>query len=349
MKEFEKNAVFGSILENLSAIELVLEPTIEAFKGDRTYTGDSREITVNNFIRSYLPSDFQVKKGKIYSLKSSSNNIDCVVLAPNHPRLITPKREVILAEGVYAAIEVKPDISVLTENSELFRALKQIESVKKLDRQTEFFTTLKKLNSPVKPDYFYKIPSVIFSFHSADIKKTVKFICEKVKEGIIYEEGIPDLIVTLDKGILFFTPYLSHTSIGNIFNKNMFLKDLYGEKIFVHWESDKKEYTLLLFLLLFLNFTPPTHLLQKFIILDYLEKIEVVVKRNVYPIGISEKASLDLNVILKSLAKENRKKIENIQPDMVKMLKEILDSNWSNDFKINEENLKLYKKLFECK
>lgn len=134
------NAVFGSIIENLRAINIVADQTVEVFRGDRTYTGDSKEITVNEFINSYLPLDFQVKKGKIFSQTSSSNNIDCVVLAPNHPRLITPVREVILAEGVYAAVEVKPDISVLTDNSELMRGLNQIKSIKNLKRQSDFFT-----------------------------------------------------------------------------------------------------------------------------------------------------------------------------------------------------------------
>jgi len=115
------NAVHGSIIENLRYVEIVYEETVEVFKKDRTNTSDSKEVTVKQFIRSYLPSDYQVmSKSKIYSRNSETKNIDCVVLAPNHPKLITPKRLVVLAEGVYSAIEVKPDISTLTDNSELY-------------------------------------------------------------------------------------------------------------------------------------------------------------------------------------------------------------------------------------
>lgn len=125
------NAVIGSILENLRSIKIIFEPTEAIFRGDRTNTGDSKEYSVKEFVESYLTADFKVKKGKIYSLDQESANIDCVVLAPNHPRLITPKREVILAEGVFCAIEVKPDIKSLSAKSEFNRSLDQIKSVKK--------------------------------------------------------------------------------------------------------------------------------------------------------------------------------------------------------------------------
>ena len=44
------NAVFGSILENLKAIEIVDDSTVEVFRSDRTFTGDSKEVTVQQFI-----------------------------------------------------------------------------------------------------------------------------------------------------------------------------------------------------------------------------------------------------------------------------------------------------------
>ncbi len=38
------NAVFGSILENLRAINIVTEPTVEVFKGDKTNTSNSLSL-----------------------------------------------------------------------------------------------------------------------------------------------------------------------------------------------------------------------------------------------------------------------------------------------------------------
>ncbi|MBD3842135.1 MAG: hypothetical protein IE909_09665 [Campylobacterales bacterium] len=49
------NAVHGSTIENLQQIEIIYEETIDAFKKDRTNTGDSREVTVSQFIASFFP------------------------------------------------------------------------------------------------------------------------------------------------------------------------------------------------------------------------------------------------------------------------------------------------------
>src|ERR1035437_672655 len=86
------NPVLGSLLENLDFIEIIFKETHDAFKNDRQNTGDSKEYTVQEFIECYLTNDFRIKKGSIYSKDSHSNNIDCVILAPNHPILTTPKR-----------------------------------------------------------------------------------------------------------------------------------------------------------------------------------------------------------------------------------------------------------------
>ena len=48
------NAVFGTILENLRAIEIVEISTIPVFTKDRTNTGDSKELTVSQFIERYF-------------------------------------------------------------------------------------------------------------------------------------------------------------------------------------------------------------------------------------------------------------------------------------------------------
>lgn len=286
------DAVFGSILENLRAIEIVETPTIDAFKKDRTNTGDSKELTVREFVERYLPADYKTKKGIIYSQTTESNNIDCVVLSPNHPALATPIREVILAEGVYAAIEVKPDISVLTENGELLRGLNQIKSVKSLERTIEELDLSRLMNTPKKPKYYQKIPAIIFSHKSTDIKNTVDFIISKIKDGTLNSDEIPDLIVTLDKGIIFYTPHLSFSGVGQQLSPEQRLT--YGERAFFHFQTTEKEITLALFLLLFLNLTPPTLLTHRFIIKDYLEKLQLKFETKVYPVEIDMGKAVEL-------------------------------------------------------
>lgn len=300
------NAVFGSILENLRAINIVTEPTVEVFKGDKTNTSNSREVTVHDFVERYLPSDFHVRKqAKIFSKLSSSNNIDCVVLAPNHPQLITPVREIALAEGVYAAIEVKPDISVLTDGSELMRGLTQIKSVKSLARTIEQVDLSRLLKTTPQPDYFKKIPAVIFSFKSTNIENTVNFIISKIKDGTLQSDEIPDIIVTLDKGIIFYTPHLSSTAIGQQITAEQ--RTVYGERVFIHFETDKQEITLAAFLLFFLNFTPPTMLTHNFIIKDYLTQDSMQFQTKIYPVELDKQKAAEMIIqkLFENIPKKN--------------------------------------------
>lgn len=265
------DAVYGSILENLRHINVVAEPTVEAFKKDRTNTGDSKEVTVKEFIERYLPADYRIKKGIIYAQEGCSQNIDCVVLHPIHPPLITPVREVILAEGVYAAVEVKPDIRVLTDESELLRGMKQISSVKALHRITQEFDVSKLTGDIPKPAYYSKIPCVLFCLQSGDIKETVEYIISKIHDGTLPADGIPDIIVALDKGVVFYSPHFSYVPVGRSLSKETL--EMVGDKVFLYFESDKKEVTLTVFLQLFLTLAAPAMHMYSFIILDYLRKL----------------------------------------------------------------------------
>lgn len=265
------NAVHGSIIENLKLIEIIYEPTVNAFKKDRTNTSDSKEITVNQFVESYLPSDFQVKsQSKIYSKTQETNNIDCVILAPNHPRLITPKREIILAEGVFAAIEVKPDISTLTVKSEFLRGLNQIKSIKNIHRTVERLDFSSLNGEPPKREYDDKIPAVMFASKSADIERTVNFIRKLVADKIFKYDELPDMIVTLDKGILLYSPHLEDLPLAKMVQEKGLT---IPEKGFVSMLSDKKEMNLINFLRIFLTYSSPTIQVSDFIIKDYLKAI----------------------------------------------------------------------------
>ncbi|WP_157209291.1 DUF6602 domain-containing protein [Mariniflexile maritimum] len=264
------NAVIGSIIENLRSIQIIYEPTVEIFKGDRTNTGDSKEISVNEFIQSYLTNDYRVKKGKIYSLDSESANIDCVVLAPNHPNLITPKREVILAEGVFCAIEVKPDITSLSKTSEFVRSTKQIKSIKNLNRKVDRLN-LKILGNVEKPAYFDKIPAVLFSKKSADFNKIIEHFRHKVKAEELKKDELPDIIFSIENGVLFYCPHFKHTSYYKMLSEPQ--KLLFADATFMQVSSqDKEEHiNLLIFLIMLLNLEKPHIPISDFFIKQYLQ------------------------------------------------------------------------------
>ncbi len=304
------NAVLGSIIENLRSIGITYSPTVEIFKGDRTNTGDAKEYSVNDFIASYLTQDYEVKKGKIYCLSGESQNIDCVVLAPNHPKLITPVRDVILAEGVFCAIEVKPDIRTLSDSSEFYRGLKQMKSIKNLERTVDRLN-LNSLNKKEPlPPYFDKIPAVLFSKECAEIPKMIEFIQAKVKINELGKEELPDLIFSIEKGVLFYSPYFKHTK----FYKKLspLQKKIFDEEAFMHIQAEEQHINLLLFLMFVLSFDTPHIKVSDFFIKKYFNQEGVSISTKFYP--------LDKN------------KIGNIKPkDLIKLRKD----NFKNDEKVS--------------
>ena len=261
------NPVLGSLLENLDLIEIIFKETHDAFKNDRQNTGDSKEYTVQEFIECYLTNDFRIKKGSIYSKDSHSNNIDCVILAPNHPILTTPKRSIILAEGVFAAVEVKPDIA---NKIEFNRGLEQVKSIKALNRKT-FIPDLSRLTKTAPtPDFKKKIPSIIFSAKSSSPDETYKFLYAKLesKELTIYD--LPDIIVTLDNGLFVYSPMISTTLFGNYFLKN---SPGTIENTLLHFETNKSE-TLALFIWHLLTLPSPVLMNSESLLIEYLSELK---------------------------------------------------------------------------
>ena len=138
---------------------------------------------VNAFISKYYPFPYRVVKGNIIdSFGNRSCSIDCIILSPSHPYTIDPKNDkasIIFADGVDVAIEVKPDLS---KEDELFRALGQIQSVKKLRRKRSGI--LESKNSPGKIETAFQIPGYIFSEKTFSnihvlIEKIVRYYIER--------------------------------------------------------------------------------------------------------------------------------------------------------------------------
>lgn len=263
----EMNAAYASIVENLRAIKIVLEDTPSPFVTDRIQTGNGREFTIQEFVSRYFPTTYSVKKGPIYSLTSHSNEIDCVILAPNHPVLTTPIREVIISEGVHAAIELKPDISNLSDEkgTEIKRALSQVQSVKRLHRNISR-VVLKSIGQKQPNEYFNKIPTFLFAFKSKPATELITFIIKQVQNGVYEFEDFPDFIVTLDNGILFYTPFAHECMFKDLLDENF---SSFPESLFLHFHLNQEE-TLAMFLIALYSVNPPELLISEFILKNYL-------------------------------------------------------------------------------
>lgn len=128
-------------------------------KGTSQEVADFRENAVQDFVSRYFPFPHRVTKGKIRdSFGAISDSIDCVVCNPNHPYTIDSrgKFSLLFAEGIDAAIEVKPDIQSSTE---LIRGLNQGLSVKNLLRANQ--PTITRI--PWVVERSRRVPFVIFA------------------------------------------------------------------------------------------------------------------------------------------------------------------------------------------
>jgi len=257
----KQNAVFASLLENLDQIEIIYKETYSPFQNDKGNTGDSKEYSIQEFVAAYLTGEYRIEKGCIYSTTDNSDNIDCVILAPNHPMLTTPKRKIILAEGVYAAIEVKPDIK---NKHEFERALKQVKSIKKLNRRTY----VPALGRP-RPNFENKIPAIIYSAKSLDPDDLHQFLREKIADGTTTIEELPDMILTLDNGLYVFSQDITRRPFGKFFIEN---STGFNKTTMIRFCKTNKAETLALFLIQFLSLPSPIMNNQDFVLNEYLKR-----------------------------------------------------------------------------
>lgn len=153
-------------------------------RGTPQEVSDRREVAVRRFLERYFPFPYKVAKGNVIdSYGNRSASIDCLLLSPAHPHTISDSQySMIFADGVDAAIEVKPALNTVTE---IERGLSQIRSIKRLDRVKSGI-----LQHKVTPGEYAaskKIPSFIFS---NETYKDIKLLCEKIVDYYV-RESVP--------------------------------------------------------------------------------------------------------------------------------------------------------------
>jgi hypothetical protein len=156
-------------------------------EGTPQEVSDRREIALTKFLKKFFPFPYRIAKGNIRdSYGSSSMSIDCVLLNPSHPYTTSDEINfsIILADGVDAAIEVKPK---LNSDKEIERSLNQIASVKKLTRKRTSVLNLKVIGKQHSSETLAtakKIPSIIFAIETY---KNDKLLLEKIVD--FYEKN----------------------------------------------------------------------------------------------------------------------------------------------------------------
>ena len=184
-------------------------------KGTPQEIADRREELFHSLFEKYFPFPYRITKGNIIdSYNRRSASIDCIILDPSHPYTVDSKNKkasVIFADGVDYAIEIKGD---LNNKDEIERALKQIESVKKLTRVRNGLIWNKDKN-----EYTYKIPTILFAENTySNIEKLIELILNYYKENKIKRIHQFDIIIAGDYTIINSCKgQISFNDVGGIF------------------------------------------------------------------------------------------------------------------------------------
>lgn len=167
-------------------------------RGTPQEVSDRREIAVRRFLERFFPFPYKVAKGNVIdSYGKRSASIDCLLLSPSHPYTISDSQfSMIFADGVDAAIEVKPALNTVEE---IERGLNQIRTIKRLTRVKS--GVLKRNVNQQEYETSKKIPSFIFA---NETYKDIRLLCEKIVDYYV-REAVPvveqfDFIVVVNPG-----------------------------------------------------------------------------------------------------------------------------------------------------
>jgi hypothetical protein len=195
--------LYALLREDASELESQFRKASIQGKGTSQEVADFREHAIQDFVARFFPYPHRVTKGKVRdSFGAIADSVDCIVCNPNHPYTIDShgKFTLLFAEGVDAAIEVKPDIGA---SAELIRGLEQGLSVKGLQRANA--PTLMRI--PWVVERSRRVPYVIFAMRcKASPIDTGKEIVEFYKSKGTPPVQQADFIVVNNVGI--FANYL---------------------------------------------------------------------------------------------------------------------------------------------
>ncbi|MCM4157621.1 DUF6602 domain-containing protein [Gramella sp. AN32] len=173
-------------------------------KGTSQEVSDRREDAFHTFLQKFFPFPYRIAKGNIIdSFQRRSQSIDGLILNPCHPHTVSAKKKhsIIFADGVDAAIELKP---TLNQKKEIHRSLQQIQSVKKLRRQKFGLLEWTKKYDPEYIETAKQIPSIIFCNNSySDLNKLFTTIVQYYVDNNIKWREQFDMIVINNRGILY--------------------------------------------------------------------------------------------------------------------------------------------------
>lgn len=147
--------------------------------------GDNREIFINNFLHHSLPPKLSVRNGEVWDKNGQkTGQLDTLIIRNDAPSLDYGGRNVYLAEGVFAVIEIKSNLTT----EKLKEAINTLEKVEQLSIPKPTVTIGgHNLGRPLR---------IVFAYFGSSWETIGKYLDENNKGELL------DLICILDKGVL---------------------------------------------------------------------------------------------------------------------------------------------------
>jgi hypothetical protein len=198
--------------------EILKEVSSGLQSGSPEAVASNRESVLSEILSRFFPRTYDVAKGKIFDAHGGvSDSIDLVVLAGNHPKFRNARGqiELLLADGVHSAIELKPVLTDLprydaerSQSPEIWRALKQIRSVKQLRRVAS--PLLLDGHSPELDDYSRRVPSYLVTAKAPPASALAEYIARYYEHHGIPPTEQVDCVTILDGGLILNVKYPEH-------------------------------------------------------------------------------------------------------------------------------------------
>ncbi len=147
--------------------------------------GKNREYFCENFLSEVLPPKLHINSGEIWdSSNNKTGQLDIVIIRDDAPSLLIGSDNIFLAEGVFAVVEVKSNLS----KDKLIESGNSLSKVEKLKI---------KLGAGISVGYSLNRPlRIVFAYEGASWKTIVSTINEKNWKDTF------DLICILNRGVM---------------------------------------------------------------------------------------------------------------------------------------------------
>ena len=145
--------------------------------------GDNRENFINLFLQEALPRCLEVKCGEIIdNTGSKTGQLDTIIVRDDSPRLDFEGKNSYLAEGIFAVIETKSNLTT----AKLAEAAKTLDKVRQLVINPPSISSGINLNRPLR---------ILFAYEGASWDTIIKFLDENKWQDLF------DLICVLNNGV----------------------------------------------------------------------------------------------------------------------------------------------------